>query len=366
MAGEENTMTFAQWSGFISLLLMGAVLWEIRQLLLLLFAAVVLANGLNHLSQWFQRRGVKKQLSIPLAVIVLLLALVIVVALIIPPFVEQFQQLLTLVPTSIDGTLQWLRKIARTINPELTPLLPNWQQITGQIRPILQKLAGNGLGLFYSTLGLPLTLLLLIVLSLMFLANPRAYRQGFIRCFPAFYRARVDLILNESEILLEDWLRLVVVSAVVVTAATWFGLVLLQVRLPLALALVAGIFVVIPNIGPLISLVPAMAIALLDNAWKPLLVLILYGLINYFEFHWITLHCMGKPQPILRGVLLLAQVFFVSVFGLFGLWLAVPLTLVGQVLVQEILIKDILDRWQSSKDVGEEKPTQTSPALPES
>jgi predicted PurR-regulated permease PerM len=75
---------------------------------------------------------------------------------------------------------------------------------------------------------------------------------------------------------------------------------------------------------------------------------------------------MGKPQPILRGVLLLAQVFFVSVFGLFGLWLAVPLTLVGQVLVQEILIKDILDRWQSSEDAGEEKPTQTSPALPKS
>ncbi|MBE9175055.1 AI-2E family transporter [Synechocystis salina LEGE 06155] len=366
MAGEENTVTFAQWSGFISLLLMGAVLWQIRQLLLLLFASVVLANGLNHLSQSFQRRGVKKQLSIPLAVTVLLLALVIVVALIIPPFVEQFQQLLTLVPTSIDDTLQWLRKIARAIDPELTSLLPNWQQITGQIRPILQELAGNGLGLFYSTLGLPLTLLLLIVLSLMFLANPRAYRQGFIRCFPAFYRARVDLILSKSEILLEDWLRLMVVSAVVVTAATWLGLVLLQVRLPLALALVAGIFVVIPNIGPLISLVPAMAIALLDNAWKPLFVLLLYGLINYFEFHWITLYCMGKPQPILRGILLLAQVFFVSVFGLFGLWLAVPLTLVAQVLVEEILIKDILDRCQSSAEVGEAKPMPASPPCPES
>lgn len=348
-------MTFAQWSGFISLLLIAGVLWQIRQLLLLLFASVVLANGLNHLSHWFQRRGGKAQLSIPLAVIVLLLALVMVVALIIPPFVDQFQELLTLVPASIDDTLRWLRKIARAIDPELTPLLPNWQQITAQIRPILQELAGNGLGLFYSTLGLPLTLLLLIVLSLMFLANPRAYRQGFIRCFPAFYRERIDSILNQSEVLLEDWLRLIVVSGVVVTVTTWLGLVLLQVRLPLALALVAGILVVIPNIGLLISLVPAMAIALLDNPWKPLLVLVLYGLINYFEFHWITLQCMGKPRPILRGVLLLAQVFFVSVFGLFGLWLAVPLTLVGQVLVKEILITDILDRCQRSQGPEETK-----------
>jgi len=339
-------MTFSHWSGFLSLVLVAAVLWEIRQLLLLLFAAVVVANGLNHLAHWFRQRGVKQKLAVPVAVLCLVSALVIVVALIIPPFIDQFQELITLVPTSIDDTLRWLRRIARTIDPELTPLLPNWQQITNQIRPILQEIAGNGLGLFYSTLGIPLTILLMTVLSLMFLANPRAYRQGLIRCFPAFYRERIDLILSKSEILIEDWLRLMVVSAVVVTATTWLGLILLQVRLPLALALVAGILVVVPNIGPLISLVPAMAIALLDNPWKPLLVLVLYGLINYFEFHWITVYCMGKPRPILRGVLLLAQVFFVSVFGLLGLWLAVPLTLVGQVLVQEILIKDILDRCE--------------------
>ena len=343
-------MTFAQWSGFISLILVASLLWEIRQLLLLLFAAVVITNGLNHLSHWFQRRRAGKGLSILLAVTSLISALVIVIALIIPPFIDQFQELLTLVPTSIDDTLRWLRQIARNIDPELTPLLPNWQQITSQIRPLAQQLLGNGLNLFYSTLGLPLSLLLLIVLSLMFLANPQAYRQGFIRCFPAFYRERVDVILNKSEILLEDWLKLVLVSGVTVTVITWLGLVLLQVRLPLALALVAGILVVIPNIGPLISLVPAMAIALLDNPWKPLLVLGLYGLINYVEFHWIAIFFMGKPRALLQGILLLAQVFFASVFGLLGLWLAVPLTLVGQVLVQEILIKDILDRWEAKTE----------------
>ncbi len=342
-------MTFAQWTGFISLILGATVLWEIRQLLLLLFASMVVANGLNHLSHWFQRRRVNKKLSILLAVASLLLALGVVVALIIPPFIYQFQELLTLVPASIDGTLQWLRQMARNIDPQLTPLLPNWQQITGQIRPLLQQLAGNGLSLFYSTLGLPLSLLLLIVLSLMFLANPQAYRQGFVRCFPAFYRERIDVILNKSEILLEDWLKLVLVSAVTVTILTWLGLTILQVRLPLALALVAGVLVVIPNIGPLISFVPAMAIALLDNPWKPLLVLVLYGLISYFEFHWLSIFCMGKPRAVLRGILLLAQVFFTSVFGLLGLWLAVPLTLVGQVLVQEILIKDILDHCEPQK-----------------
>lgn len=341
-------MTFAQWFGFLSLLVMGLVLWQIRQLLLLVFAAVVVANGLNHLAHWFEGRGLARKPAILVAVGSFLVSLVAIVALVIPPFVDQLQQLSTLVPDSIDSLLQWLRHIAQKIDPELTSLLPNWQQITNQIRPLVQQLAGDGLNLFYSTLGLPLSLLLLIVLSLMFLADPNAYRQGFIRCFPAFYRQRLSLILHRSEILLEDWLGSMLISAVSVSVLTWCFLVLLQVRLALALALLAGILSIIPNIGPLVSVVLAMAIALLDNPWKPLFVVIFYGLINYFEFHGLAVLTKSKPQPILRGVLLLSQVFFTSIFGLLGLWLAVPLTLISQVLVQEVLIKDILDNYQAN------------------
>jgi predicted PurR-regulated permease PerM len=274
-------------------------------------------------------------------------------ALIVPTSVKQFQELLTLVPTSIDQTILWLRQIAAQIDPELTPLFPTWAQLTSQGQPLVQELAGKGLNLFYSTLGLPLSLLLLMVLGLMLLADPIAYRQGLIRCFPAFYRQRIDFMLEQCEAGLSHWLGLVLVSAVTVTLMILLGLTLLQVRLPLALALLAGLMVMIPNIGLLISVVPALAIALLDNPWKSVGVLILYLLVNYLDNRWIVPLCVPKPPPILRGLLLLSQMFFSSVFGLLGLWLAVPLTLVGQVLIQEILVKDILDRYQPKSFNGE-------------
>ena len=346
-------MTFAQWCGFLSLLVMASVLWQIRQLLLLLFAATVLANGLNQLAHQFQRRGLKRGFAILLAIACLITGLGAIGALIVPTFISQFQELLTLVPTSIDQTIVWLRQTASQIDPELTPLLPTWTQLTSQMQPLVQQLAGKGLNVFYSTLGLPLSLLLLLVLSFMLLADPLAYRQGLIRCFPAFYRQRLDWVLIRSETALSHWLGGVLVSAVTVTLMTLLGLTLLQVRLPLALAFLAGLMVMIPNIGLLISLVPALAIALLDNPWKSGGALTLYLLIYYLDNRWIVPICVRKPPPILRGLLLLSQVFLGSIFGVLGLWLAMPLTLVGQVVIQEILVKDILDRYQPPSLSGE-------------
>ncbi|MEB3229183.1 MAG: AI-2E family transporter [Synechocystis sp.] len=346
-------MTFAQWCGFLSLLLMASVLWQIRQILLLLFAAVVLANGLNQFANGLQRRGLKRGTAILVAIATLIVSLGAIGALIVPTFINQFQELQTLVPSSIDQTIIWLRQTAAQIDPELTQLLPTWQQLASQVQPLVQQVAGRGLNVFYSTLGLPLSLLLLLVLSFMLLADPMAYRQGLIRCVPAFYRHRLDCILARCEMALSYWLGLVLVSAITVTLMTLLGLMLLQVRLPLALAFLTGVMVMIPNIGLLISVVPALAIALLDSPWKSVGVLTLYLLIHYLDNRWLVPLCVRKPPPILRGVLLLSQMFLSSIFGVLGLWLAVPLTLVGQVLIQEILVKDILDRSQPAALKGE-------------
>ena len=338
-------MAFGQWCGFLSILLLLSVLWQVRQLLLLLFAAVVLANGLNELASWFQRRRLKRAHAILLAVSCLVVGALLIVALVIPPFIQQFQELVILIPESANRLIEDLRNTANRIDPGLTAALPTWQQITTQVQPLAQDLAGRGLNLFYSTLGIPLSILLLLVVSLMLLADPAAYRRGTLRCAPASYRQRLDTILAQSEQVLKNWMLTTVVSGVSVTLLTLLGLVVLQVPLALALALVAGLLAIVPNFGWLIGLLPAMAIAVLENPWKIVGVIGLYSLVHYLDNRWITPWWVGRPPQILRGILLLAQVMFASFFGLIGLLLAVPLTLVSQVLVREILVKDVLDHY---------------------
>lgn len=341
-------MNFAQWLGFISLILCLAVLWQIRQLLLLIFAAIVVANALNHLANWFQSKNLKRGYAIALSVSLLILVLGLFGWLIIPPFIPQFQELLTLLPQGINRLIIWLKSLASQVDPQLIHALPNLQQLTQQLQPVISQIAGQGLSIFYSTLGLPLSLLLLLALSLMLLADPQSYRQGFIRLFPAFYRSRIDQVLSLCEESMENWLVGSLLTMGIIAICSFIGLFLLGIPVPLAQALLAGLLAFIPYIGPLLAVIPPMAIALLESPWKSLAVLILYLIIQQLEIQIITPKIMGKSTHVLPGITLLAQLFFANLFGFLGLFLAYPLSVVGRVIFKEILVKDILDNLHPS------------------
>jgi predicted PurR-regulated permease PerM len=90
--------------------------------------------------------------------------------------------------------------------------------------------------------------------------------------------------------------------------------------------------------------------ALLDAPWKALAVVILYIVIQQVETTILTPIVMQRQVSLLPAVTLLAQVIFAVFFGLLGLFLALPITVVAQVWIKEVLVKDILDRWQIDHD----------------
>ena len=91
-----------------------------------------------------------------------------------------------------------------------------------------------------------------------------------------------------------------------------------------------------------------MSVALLENPWKPLLVLVLYVVIQNLESYVITPSVMHHQLKLLPGLTLAAQVVFTVVFGPLGLLLALPLAVCLQVIVRELLIHDLFDRWTHS------------------
>jgi predicted PurR-regulated permease PerM len=179
----------------------------------------------------------------------------------------------------------------------------------------------------------------------MFLADPAPYRKSFIRLFPSFYRRRVDEILTKCDVALRGWLVGILFNMFVIASLSFVGLMILRIPLALAQASLAGILTFIPNIGPALSVVPPMAIALLETPWKAIAVLILYIVIQQVESNFLTPYVMAQQVSLLPAITLLAQVFFATFFGFLGLLLALPLTVVGQVWLKEVVIKDILDQW---------------------
>jgi predicted PurR-regulated permease PerM len=127
------------------------------------------------------------------------------------------------------------------------------------------------------------------------------------------------------------------------------GLSLLGVKLVVANALLAGLLNIIPNIGPSLSTVFPMSVALLDSPWKSLAVLGLYVVVQQLESFLITPSVMHHQVKLLPGLTLTAQLLFTILFGPLGLLLALPLAVCLQVLVRELLIHDILDPWRRQR-----------------
>ena len=338
-------MSFGTWIGFVAFFLSLLVLWQIRQLLLLIFTAVVIATSLNILVKICCRRGLKRSYGVSLAILVLLGTGFLFFQIIVPPFIKQFQELAALVPQSIDKLDIWVNVLLNRLDPEILSYFPDAEAINEQLQPLINQFLGGGISFFYSSFGTLLSTVLLLVLSLMLLADPTPYRKGFVRLFPAFYRPRINEILKLCDRSLQNWLTGILFSMFVISILSFAGLLALKIPLALTQAVLAGILTFIPNIGATLSVLSPMAIALLDNPWKSLAVLILYIIIQQIESNIVTPTIMSQQTALLPAITLLSQLFFATFFGFLGLLLALPLTIVGKVLIQEILIKDILDRW---------------------
>ncbi|MFQ4144817.1 AI-2E family transporter [Chlorogloeopsis sp. ULAP02] len=340
-------MNLGQWIGLIALVLSLYILWQIREVLLLIFAAVVLATTLNRLSRRFQSSGMSRGFAISLSVGIFIAAIVGFFWLIVPPFAQQFNELTYRVPKGFQLFNTWLNQLETRIPVQLTPYIPDINSLTKQAEPLINRLLGSSFAIVSGSLEVVLKILLVLVLTGMFLANPIAYRKLFIRLFPSFYRRRVDGILDRCEISLGGWVIGAAIAMTYVGIMSMIGLFILRVPSALALGVLAGFMNLIPNLGPTISVVPAMAIALLDAPWKSLVVLGLYFIIQQTEGNFLTPIVMAHQVSLLPAVTLISQLFFLSFFGPLGLLLALPLTVVAKIWVQEVLAKDVLDQWDN-------------------
>ena len=347
-------MTIGQWFGFSAILCAIYILWQVRQALLLVFAAIVLATALNKLARWIQRFKIKRSWAIFFSISLLILTFVTIFLLVVPPLFDQLQELATRVPRGLERGLQRLNLWINDLKTQLPgDLWQNLFQVNLQINALIQQLQrlGNpvigGVGTFLgNTLGGVFSFLLVIVLTIMLLADPLAYRQAFIQLIPSFYRQRMNGILDQCEEALGLWVVGALIDMTVVAICSLTGLLVLQVPLAFANAILAGLLNLIPNIGPTLSVIPPMAIALLEDPWKAGFVFILYLLIQQAESNFLMPYLMAQQVSLLPAITLISQAFFLTFFGFLGLVLALPLTVVGQVLVKEILIRDILDQWE--------------------
>jgi len=296
---------------------------------------------------------IPRLLSLFLVITVISVLVFTIFILVLPPFIKEFNEILVDIPNGLS-------KINILINTNLNKFnslfygeqsenvidifslinnvvtIPDASTIAKAILESFKNLIniarnlGSGL----------LRLIFVLAVSLMISIEPNQYKENVLLLIPKNYRNKFRNILEKCNIALANWTFSMVISSLSVGLLSLIVLSILDVKYVFSNALIAMVLNIIPNIGPVISGIFPISIALLDNFWKPLAVLGSYVIIQNIESYIIMPSIMKKKANLLPGLTLISQFGFTFIFGPLGLILSLPLAVVIQVLIKESF-KDI-------------------------
>jgi len=320
-------------------------------LILLIICSLVISNIVCNLCNQIQK-GLKIPRSLSLFLVLTVISVIVftIFILVLPPFIKEFNEILVDIPNGLS-------KINILINTNLNKFnnlfygeqsenvidifslinnvvtIPDASTIAKAIQESFKNLiniAGNlGSGL--------LKLIFVLAVSLMISIEPKQYKENILLLIPKNYRNKFRNILDKCNIALANWTFSMVISSLSVGLLSLIVLSILDVKYVVSNALIAMVLNIIPNIGPVISGVFPISIALLDNFWKPLAVLGAYVIIQNIESYIIMPSIMKKKANLLPGLTLISQFGFTFIFGPLGLILSLPLAVVIQVIIKESL-----------------------------
>ncbi|AKT37664.1 AI-2E family transporter [Chondromyces crocatus] len=329
------------------------VLGALSSIFLLVFASALLAVFLTTLRGWISRHTPLSE-TISLALVLLLLAGILGLGswLLASTIAAQVEELAERLPKATARLGEYLERY--TWGRELLANTPDWNLLRS--RRVLE----GATQVVSTTIGAATSFLVFLVLGIFFAFEPELYRRGLLRLFPLRRRARAAEVFDELGHVLGRWLLGKLVGMTAVGVALWVGLMLLGNPLALTLALLAGVMNFVPYIGPLLSMIPAVLLALLEGPSHAGYVVVLYLVVQNLEGYVLTPLIEKKTVSLPPALTLSGQLVMGLLFGGLGVVLATPFSAVLVTLTRRVYVQDLL----GDESVDEPAPAPL-PGIPE-
>ena len=145
--------------------------------------------------------------------------------------------------------------------------------------------------------------------------------------------------MRKIERRLGSWFIGQITLGVSIGIATYIGLNLLGIEFALSLAIIAGLLEIVPIIGPIISAVPAVLIALTTSPVLAVIVIALFFIIQQLENNILVPMVMRKALGLPPLVTIIALMIGGRLAGVSGMVLAVPIVVISQLVIRELLLE---------------------------
>jgi predicted PurR-regulated permease PerM len=343
-ASDRSALRIVAWSIVMVgvALLLAVALYQVRTVLMLVYVSALLAIGLAPIV-----RAVERQKLLPvgtrtfprwLAILTLYLTLLVTVVglafAVIPPLVGQGQSLWRRLPDLFARGQQFL--IDRGLVDHAFTMSEALQKAPTGMLGAGGDAVTTVVGAVINVAGGVFGVVTILILTFYMLVESDTIFRRFVRLFPIEQRLRIATVSSDITVKVSAWLGgQLLLGAIIGTTAT-LGLWLLGMPYFFVLGFIAGIGELIPMVGPILSAIPALMVALTVSPSMALGVGVFFLVQQQFENHLLVPKLMERQVGVSAVTVIIALLMGGSLLGIVGALLAVPTAAVLQVIFDEL------------------------------
>jgi predicted PurR-regulated permease PerM len=325
------------WLVFL-LIIIWLVLRSLQPVILLFALVFLLAMVLNPIVVWLEKHHVPRFASVVLLMLALIAVTSTIIVFAIPPLARQTQELVRSAPSVWQGIRTRIESLTQNY-PAVREALPRTEEIAGKVGAA----AGTvGNILLRSTIGLVggvASAVLAVLLLAFVLANPRPLVAAYLALAPDRYREQTHRTLARLMRQMTAWARGVAINGLITGLSVGVLLWLVGVQPALIFGVFAFLGEFLPNIGAFLVSIPILLVALSLGATKFWLALGVIVLVYQVELNVLVPSVLGKEMRLHPVNILFFTLATAELFGLLGVFLAVPAAALVQIVIDEFYLR---------------------------
>lgn len=320
-----------------------SLFWLGRDILFVAFFGILFALFLSLFVNPLERWGIPRLWGTILALVLLVGLGVLVAWLVWPTLHSQIILIRHQLPVALHDALTWIEAQRAALgggSAEVTSTDPD-QDLHRRIEEILGRIIAGALPLLQTASGVVVGSVLVLITGIYLSIDPHLYVRGLVSLVPPEGRERFRATLYSVGHDLRLWILGTLINMLIIGAMTTVGLLFLGVPAALVLGLIAFFLEFISFYGPILSAVPAVAVALLTSGESAFWVIVLYIGIHQSEGNIVQPLVMRGTVHLPPVLTVLVGAFMAILFGFLGLILAVPLMAMVIVFVERLYIQPL-------------------------
>ncbi len=342
----------------ISIVILFALIFVLRDLVLVLLMSIVIASAIEPATQWFVKRKIPRLFAVIIIYVILFACLVGIVFFLLLPLLSELIDFLKNFPAYFNAS-SVLSSISSNEFLSSQPIVAGLtsgvgiEQIIGDITSVITSISSNAFGTIATVFGGIFSFLLIAIISFYLSVEEDGVGKFLKAIAPLRHEKYVLSLWTRSQNKIGRWMQGQLVLAVIVGMLVYLGLLLIGMPNALLLAFLAGVFEIIPLFGPILSAIPAIMIAFATGGLSfAVLTAGFYLIIHQFENQLIYPLVVKKVVGVSPIVSIIALFAGWQLVGLFGLFLSVP---VAAIIIEffDDFQKDKIEKFERMNKVNQ-------------